>query len=714
MRKLIEVHGAGLVVLAVGTTLAIVRADAAEDGETTGKIEQVIVTAQRRAESLRDVPIAITAASGEMLGRAGVTNAQEIQVVTPGLSYSNVGSYAMPRIRGVGTSANAATIENPVALYVDNVYYAYQAGSTLSLNNIEQVEVIKGPQGTLFGRNATGGLIQVTTRNPTSEPSGRIAVGYGDYDTFTSNLYLSGGLGSNLAADIALYYRDQNEGYGRNRATGQQVQIMKNFAGRSKWVWTPSDETTATFIVDVGRDNGAIALPPAPGTTALGGSVLLPAQDVDVPAPYRNENDQHGASLRIEHRFEQVEFVSTTAYRNADSVVLFPNATDNIATMTLVTLKDHFKQYSQEFQLQSRGDARFNWTSGLFLFGSEGGWKPVGISGLPVAPLNSIDISDTQKTSSAALYAQGTLKLSDATNLTLGARYTWDRREWDGTMAFDAPFPIPSASDHGKLSYNEPTWRISLDHRFSETLLGYVSANRGFKSGGFNDSVVPAAPYDPETLDAYEVGAKTEFADSRVSVNVAAFYYDYKNIQVSRYANGNILIYNGAGAKLYGLDLDARMQLTPEFSLTGGVSAVHHRYSEFPNADITTPLPGGGTQIITGSAKDKRLSNTPDFTLNLSADYQLALRTGSLDLNLTYYYNDGWFANPDNRLRQPSYSLLNASASWTTPDDAWQFSVYGRNLLDEEYSVFLSAQANGDSFQYGPPRIYGFTIERRF
>jgi iron complex outermembrane receptor protein len=383
--------------------------------------------------------------------------------------------------------------------------------------------------------------------------------------------------------------------------------------------------------------------------------------------------------------------------------------------MTLVTLDDeNFRQASQELQLLSNKDSSFSWTTGVYFFWSEGGWKPVGISGQPLAPLNSINISDTQKTTSAAVYGQGPIELAPDTNLTLGARYTWDKREWEGTMAFDAPFPIPSFSDDGELDYEKLTWRVALDHRFSPQLLAYVSANRGFKSGGFNDSVVPAAVYEPEELDAYEIGVKTQSADNRIRFNAAAYYYDYQNIQVARYQNGNIVIYNGAGAEIYGVDADAEFQMTPQFSLGFGLSVLHNEYTEFPNADITTPLPGGGTLFEIGGAKGNRLSNTPDFTANVSADYSVPLSAGGIDLNLTYYYNDGWYGNPDNRLQQPSYQVLNALAAWNSSDDAWRVSVYGRNLLDEEYAVFLSAQANGDSFQYAPPRTYGITLERRF
>jgi iron complex outermembrane receptor protein len=709
------------IAVTVGACLHAALAAAATTPESQPKadpadtLEEVVVTAQRRSESLQDVPIAITATSAETLERSGVTNAQEIEIVTPGLSFATVGSYAQPRIRGVGTSADAATLENPVAMYVDGVYYAHQAGSVLSLNNVEQVEVIKGPQGTLFGRNATGGLIQITTRRPTQESTGRFSVGYGNYDTFTANAYLAGGITDKVAADIAIYYRDQGEGYGVNRATGQDVQIMENLAVRSKWIVTPSDATTLTFIVDAARDDGAIALAPAPGTTPLGGGTLLPAQDVDTPAPYKNRNEQAGASLKIEHSFSPFDFVSISAYRENDDVVYFPNATNNPATMTLVTLDDdHFKQASQELQLLSNKDSSLVWTTGVYFFWSEGGWKPVGISGQPVAPLNSINISDTQKTTSAAVYGQGTLELATDTNLTLGARYTWDKREWEGTVAIDAPFPIPSFSDDGELDYEKLTWRVALDHRFSPEVLAYVSANRGFKSGGFNDSVVPAAVYEPEELDAYEIGLKTQSADNRLRFNAAAYYYDYQNIQVARYQNGNIVIYNGAGAEIYGVDADAEFQVTRQFSLGMGLSVLHNEYTEFPNADITTPLPGGGTLFEIGSAKGNKLSNTPDFTVNVSADYNVPLSAGGLDFNVTYYYNDGWYGNPDNRLQQPSYQILNAQAMWTSADDAWRVSVYGRNLLDEEYAVFLSAQANGDSFQYAPPCTYGFSVERRF
>lgn len=686
---------------------------AQERGDGYFGLEEITVTAQRRAQPIQEVPIAVTAFTQNHLERAGITNTQELALVTPGLTFASVGGYGQPRIRGIGTGANAPSLENPVATYVDGVYYAHQIGSVFAFNNIEQIEVLKGPQGTLFGRNATGGLIQITTRKPTQEFQGEVSLGYGNYETITSNLYVSGGVAANLAADIAVHFQDQGDGYGVNLATGQEINKMRNFAARSKWVLTPSDSTEFTFIIDYGRDIGALVQAPAPGTTPLGGGVFM-GQDVNIPSPLRNRNEHGGASLRLQHDFGGVELISTTAFRKSDGTIFFPNATSDPASLTLVSLFDKFEQYSQEFQIQSPAEDRIHWTAGAFFYYAKGGWQPVNLTGGGLFPLNSIDISDTQKTYSGSAYAQATAEIFTGTSLTAGLRFTADEKKWRGDQVFDAPFPIPSFGDSAKDNFKKVTWRLALDHKLGDDSLIYVSANRGFKSGGFNDSIVPAALYKPEVLDAYELGFKTETLNNRLRFNTAAFFYDYKNIQVSRYQGGNIVIYNGAGAEVYGLDFDVQASVTANFVITAGLSFMDSKYTSFPNADLTTPLPGGGTNMGVGDAKGNKLSYAPDWTLNLAADYTIPTETGDVTLNATWYYNDGWYANPDNRLRQPSYHTVNASVSWTSPDEAWRVMAWAKNLFDEEYAIYLSAQANGDSTQLAAPRTYGIDIKRKF
>lgn len=682
--------------------------------QQAGGLEEIVVMAQRREENLQDVPIAITAMSANALEAASISNTQDLAMLTPGLNFNSVGGYGQPRIRGIGTTADTPTLENPIATYVDGVYYAHQGGSILALNNIERIEVLKGPQGTLFGRNATGGLIHIITREPDEEFVGRAGLGYENYNTFTANGYMGGAVAENLAADIALYIRRQGDGYGDNILTGQEINKMNNFAGRSKWVFTPSDATKVTFVADYARNDGAMAQAPAPGTTPLGGAPNLDDQDIAVPAPYKNTFNQGGASFRFEHDFGGVSVVSTTAYRKSRGTIYFPNSGQDPAFLTLVQLYDRAQQASQEFQLQSTGDSVFDWTAGAYLFYADGGWRPVELSGGALFPLSRIFLTSDQSTHSAAIYGQGTYELMPDTNVTLGLRYTIDRRKWDLEQEFVAPFPLGPFADEGKKTFKKLTWRAAIDHQFDNGVLLYASANRGFKSGGFNDLALPATPYLPETLDAYEVGFKSDLFDQRLRLNAAGFYYDYKNLQVTRYSNGILLLYNGAGAEIYGMDLDAEALVSQRLRLGAGLSVNHGRYTSFPNADITTPAPGGGTIIGTGDAEGNRLNYTPDWTLNLSATYTIPMPVGSIDLSAAYFHNNGYVGSPDERLRQGSYDTLNLSASWSSDDEAWKVTVFGRNVTDEEYVSAIYAQANGDAVQYAAPVTYGLNIQRNF
>jgi len=208
------------------------------------EVQEIIVTAQRRKERLQDVPIVVSAFAGDQLEAAGVQSTLDLAAVTPGLEFGTQAAYGQPFLRGVGTVANGPGVESPVALYVDGIYYGAMIGSVLTLNNIEQVEVLKGPQGTLFGRNATGGLIQITTKDPTQKFGGYVDAGYGSYNTATGDLYVSGGATHSVAADLSVHYQDQGTGFGRNAFTNSEVNKTKDLSVRSKWVFTPSDATS--------------------------------------------------------------------------------------------------------------------------------------------------------------------------------------------------------------------------------------------------------------------------------------------------------------------------------------------------------------------------------------------------------------------------------------------------------------------------------------
>jgi iron complex outermembrane receptor protein len=720
-RRLRSSVALGIAVLASMRSVSAADADVASvDASTSGELAEVVVSAQRRSEKLQDVPISVEAFNSNELASAGITGTADLPVLTPGLVFGSQAGTAQPFLRGVGTVAVGPGIENPVALYVDNVYYGAAAAGIMSFNNIEQVEVDKGPQGTLFGRNATGGLIQVTTKDPSQTFGGVVSATYGDYATTGSDLYVTGGITADLAADFAVHFQHQGDGFGESVVTGEPVAKTQDLAARNKWLLKTDDGTKLTLILDYDVTHFIPNYTQAPGTTPLG-PLPTPLSSQDIAGLYQPYGDTHegGASLTVQHDLDFARFVSISAYRR--SVLSLQGAAQLTADpefgIDAVSILNN-AQISQEFQLLSLPDSRINWTAGTYLYKDDAGFSPTNVTtGGLIAPLTYFDVYDHQKAYSAALYGQATTEVADATNLTTGLRYTVERRDFRGseTLGFsdDSSQVVPDAEHK---IFDKPTWRVALDHHFASDVMGYVSYNRGFKSGGFNDALFPTSEFSPEVLDAYELGEKTTLLDHHLSLDAAGFFYKYKNIQAFQYfENGSAYVYNAGAAQLYGLDLDAKFKVSERLSITGGVEAMHSEYTSFPTAAISTPIPGGGTAYSIGSAKGHRLPLTPRITLNISGDYAIPLGTfGELDLNAVYSYSDGFFGEADNRLRQPAYHVVNAQTSWNSADQLYTVRFWGKNLTNAAYTSALGSQPNGDFAVFNPPRTYGITVSRKF
>ena len=381
-----------------------------------------------------------------------------------------------------------------------------------------------------------------------------------------------------------------------------------------------------------------------------------------------------------------------------------------------IEIWEKHSQFTQEFQLSSPTESAIKWIAGLYIYDADGQYAPIALTGGLLAPATYANTFSDQKDLSFAGYTQATMEIFDATNLTAGLRYTWEQRKFSNYEVVGFGGSAPEFFDGGgaTVRYTKPTWRLALDHRFSEALLAYVSYNRGFKSGGFNDDLVPTTVYKPETLDAYELGAKTDLLNRRLRIDASAFLYNYANIQAITYPAGLELIYNGAKAKLYGLDLAIDAKLASNLTLTTGLELLHSQFTSFPNADFSTPAPGGGTNFGTFDATGKHLAQAPGVTYDLALNYTVPTSVGQFAATGTYAYNSGWYCDPDNRLHQGAYSLVNAQVAWTSPTGVYKASVWGKNLGDTQYLTALASQGNGDYSVYAPPRTYGFTVERRF
>ncbi|CAH0357055.1 TonB-dependent receptor [Sphingobium sp. CECT 9361] len=693
-------------------------------------VTDIVVTAQRRSERLQDVPVSVTAATGERLAAVGIQSSQDLSVITPGLTIPQTSGYTQPRIRGVGTTSNGPGVENPVATYIDGVYIASAPSSLLTLNNIERVEVLKGPQGTLFGRNATGGLIQIITKDPSHTMGGAVNLSYGNYETIIADAYVTGGLSETIAADVALRYEHQSKGFGTNLFNGRDVgKLDHDFAGRMKLLVEPSDATQIRLSFDYesrDSDRDIQHLKPTPGIfdfQFLGPFPLGGTYDVNQNYEFRNKLEAGGASLQIDHDFGAVALKSITAYRKSKfqfnlDLDLLPF--DGFTAASIAK----FNQFSQELQLSSTDSGPLKWVAGLYYFRSKDGWQPIdiGIGALvnqnaPGVPFHIID-QNYQKTDAGAAYAQATYEIVSNTNLTVGGRYNYERKTVSGTESFTAfgapagtlPFPATDLGVPTKATFKRFNYRIALDHKFSPDILGYVSYNTGFKSGGFVLAKRDADPFKPEDIKAAEVGLKTQFLDRRVRLNIAAFRYDYRNIQVQRFDAGSQLIYNGAKAEMYGVDLDGEVILGDGLSLTGGFSYIHDRFKSFPQADLLQP----DGSIVPREAAGNKLPQTPTYTFNLGGDYSLETGIGNIRLNANYYRQSKVFAAPDNLTFQKAYDLINASIAWTDTSDNVTVKLWGRNLGKTVYTTSLIEGFTGLDVSYGYPRTYGITAGFKF
>jgi iron complex outermembrane receptor protein len=710
----------------------------AEAEPEAGPVDQeIIVRAQKRAERIQDVPIAITAIEGDAIAAAGITDTEDLKIAAPALNVTTaVGGFGLPRIRGIGATGQGPGIENPVAVYVDDVYYGAAFGVIQSLFDVDQVAVLKGPQGTLFGRNATGGLIQITTLGPEFEWTGKAQFGYGNYGTVNAGAYVSGGITDNVAISLSAQYENRDEGFGRNLFTGRDIQTGKTWAARAKLRWDPGADTSIVLSGDLnGRDGVEPAFRQFSRNT-LG--IVPPGSDRDIVSDLdpRLRARQWGTSLTITHDFGGVELKSISAYRESELRTLFDP--DGTTLPRLRVDNNNFdKQFTQEVNLVSQSDGPFQWVVGGFYMWNDSGQDPGRTTGLLTFGGNgySDDIYNV-KLSSISGFAEVTYSLSEATRVIGGFRYTSDDRsfetqqvDYNGNTGVTTTTPTTT----GQKTFNRPSWRLSIDHRFSPELLIYASYNRGFRGGTFNPRGSLTTVLEPETVDAFELGMKSDLFDRKVRLNLAGYYYDQDKVQVQQIISGRNNVYNADGAEIYGLDGDISWNVTDNLRLFGGVSYVHARYKEFTTAVISYPFPLpagftipagqsclgtfgnpfaqlGGNCLLIGDLSGYPLQNTPEWTFSLGGSLDIPTSAGTFTLAGNYYYNEGFAGSPDGRVYQPGYNLADASITWREPGEKYFIRLWGKNLTDDFYRTQLSATNSGDNGTAGAPRTYGVTF----
>jgi iron complex outermembrane receptor protein len=771
--------GAGVVIVTLSGVPGPARAQStpAASAGTEEALQEVVVMAQRRKQPLQDVPVVVAAVTAEELAQKNITSTSDLTALTPGLTNFVANGFVMPSLRGIGTQNNAAGNTGTVAVYLDGVYLASPQASLFGYNNIEQVEVDKGPQGTLFGRNATAGVIQVKTRDPGSTPGGRFAVGTDNYNTPTGDLYLTGPIAANLAADLAVHYSDQLKGYGRNLYTGNDVYKTEDLDVRTKWLWQPTDADRITAILDYEYlldSSDGIQFHSVPYDYGITGGTDRLQSQLGSPWNYWASVDpteksmQGGASLEAQHTFGFATLTNIASYRRSDTYIL---STSAVAPYNVLALQDHgYKQTSEELRLSSPDSSHIAWVTGFYFIDSHSTNAPYTFVGsgsdfnsspctakfcppyLPTGPLglalghtaaptqfgafppnssafNTYVTSNVGSTSYAG-YGQSTVPLDfllRSLNLTVGLRYTAETESISGGDLIKAPGKFLSQPD---VTFYKLTYKAGLDYHFTPDIMGYATASSGFQAGFYNANTLTAPASKPQTIDDYEAGIKSSFLDRKVVLNLGGFYYNYKNIVEPVVIAGVPNTTNGPKASLYGADLDLNVSVTPRLKVSASAEYLHSEWTSFPNAQTALPAtaaspngfckvilcnPLGGVVSKTFDATGNRLPYAPQYVVNLSPSYRQPVGDGEVTLSVNWYYNSGYYNDASNIFRQAAYNTLGATGEWRPQNGSYSVKVWGKNLTDKAVFARMSTTAPfGEFFALSPPRTYGISVDYQF
>ena len=684
------------------------------DANTIG---EVIVTAQRRSERLVDVPISIATASAEDLERAGATSIENLTKVTPGIYLQRAVYGLSPTIRGIGSTLPASGGEQNVALYVDEIYYPTPTGNVFDLASVAGVEVLKGPQGTLFGRNATGGAILVRTLDPGFATAGRFNIAYERFGQLRTSGYLNVPVTDKVAVNASVAYR-HSDGYVRDLKSGRIVNEGENFTARAKLLVQPTDDLSVVFTAahaDFDDPSGSDSrnLRPARVIALLGGGpVATDRRHASWNTEQFIETETDEYSARAKWDVAGGTLSSFTAILRNELKAL--NELDLSYINQNVALKVKTKTFSQEVNFASATDQPLTYVVGLYYFRNRGQ--------VPFLTSNGAALANSQgRISAVAGYADGAYKFGEF-SLIAGIRYSHEERRNRSAFGVSAPSPFTRFQE---ATDEQWTPRIGFRYELGERANVYATYSKGFKSGVF-DATTPTGPgVKPETVDAFEVGYKT--ASAGVSFNAAAFYYDYENTQVNATVSGQngavfTQLFNVPKSRIYGLEADGSFRLSDNFDIRAAVAYTHSRYIDFPDAPgyidaPTIPATAGGLLFANVSldVSGETMVRSPKFTASSTLRYHTLL-AGDKELEITVspYVSSRVYFTFDNSLSQKAYATVDAAATLTWSDNL-KVSVFGRNLTDKKYFVSKSQNALSlEGVRYAMPMTYGVSLGYAF
>lgn len=738
------------------TSQSILAAEANEQLNNDPTLERIEVTARKSLESLQSVPVAITSIGAEQLAQNGISVMTEVQQFSPNTTLQasrGTNSTLTAFIRGVGQDDPLWGYEPGVGIYIDDVYIARPQGAVLDILDVERIEVLRGPQGSLYGKNTIGGAIKYVTKKMSGDVELDLTGTFGTYDrkdykvagkipVIADKLYVGFAL-----ADL------KRGGYGEFLQSALPGQSLENynkdiFAGRLTIEFEPTEDLFLRFNYDKTSDD----------SNAKGGYRLLPSIVTDAPVPNSvydsytsmptwNSVESEGFSLTAEYMINDtwsVKSITSSRDNYSKTNIDFDNTAERIFDVPAIYDDE---QFTQEFQLNYNSD-NLNFVSGLYYFDGEscGQFDAILESfGKSLAlPGLTREVTGCNNSESYAVYAQGSYSITDKFSMTLGARYTKEEKiaNVSNGVVFETVYPesgwVPGY-ERGNVQFPEVlndkedwsrfTPRVGAEYQYSDDMMFFASYSQGFKSGTFNPRASgPEPAVDPEVVDSFEVGLKSEW-NNNLRVNATAFYLDHKDRQfvtVLPTADNSALsqrLGNIGTSTASGLELEIEYAATDNLNIFASLGLIDSSFDEVTSFD------NDGNQIDISDSFT--ITNTPETTANLGFAYNIDTSVGSFVVNSNYYYRSEYDLNvTENLLTQDGYGLLNFGVNWYSNDGDWTAALHWKNITDEEYLVgnyaFLGAQNNDGSYQpglggdttligyYGDPETLALTIGYSF
>jgi len=711
----------------------------------------IIVTAQRRAERLEDVPLSITALQGDTLEKSGISNPLDLGQLVAGANFMRVGAQVKPSIRGVSTTTSGWTFENNVAIYIDGFYSPDPYSTSTDFSNIKSIQVLKGPQGTLYGRNAMAGAIVIETLDPADELAAKATLSYGRYDDVKVDGYVSVPLGDKIGVSV-MGYRRVNDGYMRdigndptNKGDDFDAAPVSQTALRAKLKFKPTDGLAVTLGYGYSFSDVPVGLifHPFQNFNANPSPLNRPPFraigkfDASQSQPAQNAVKVRNYTAKIELDTGIGTLTSYTGLNRRKSQLNFDfDGSKLISTHAINTWERNTgKTFQQALDYVIEASDRLDLIIGASYYRDKSFAGGENFAGNFVTPTR-VTLARLESKAIAG-YIDGTYEIVDSLFLSAGARYTREKRLVDYIEGF-------AAADLGVTTevFKDMTPHANLRYELAPRTNVYVSYAEGFRSGVFNGSP-PNVAVRPEKIKSYELGFKT--ATSTVRLDASAYFFDFTNLQVATLqpirdctlppaqCPVTPLLSNAKAAEGYGGELQISWNPTDNFGLRGGLAYNHAEYTDFTNASGTGFNATGATSLGTGANissqkqdwSGQQLVQAPRWTGNIGFDYSIGLAGGELALNATASFSSSFvsrdaslwgplaapLANPNKqRFRSDGYVLVNAQANWTDPSGHYKIGVYCNNCTNKAYVNYLSAGAFGDYRLYNEPATYGVKI----